>query len=113
MQKTKRHSDRVERVRKLPRRKSREEVLRYLEKLAFYRPNDGIAIAFAGEDVDWRRMKLEDVAEFKRHANGTVEVKFIDRLRALELLMRLQEPAAGDGGGMERFIEQVCGGEES
>lgn len=94
------------------KKKSREEIIRYLERLAFYRPNDGIRIAFAEEPVDWRRLRLEGVAEFKRHANGTVELKFLDRLKALELLVRLQEERTEEGAGIENFLERLGGGGE-
>ena len=52
---------------------------------------------YTGEDEDFDRsmeelgelakLDLSAVAEFKRSSNGTVEVKFIDRLAALQWLM--------------------------
>ena len=102
----------IEGMRRMKKCKSREEIIRYLERLAFYRPNDGIQIAFAQEPVDLKRFRLEGVAEFKRHANGTVELKFLDRLKALELLVRLQEDRTGGGPGLEAFLDAVSGGGE-
>ena len=97
---------------RMEKRASREKLLRYLERLAFYRPNDGIRIALEEGDLDVRRLRLEGVSEFRRHANGTVEVKFFDRLKALTLLMELQEEGEVPAGhGIRDFLEGLSGGE--
>jgi len=90
--------------------KKSERVLRYLNRLAFYRPNDAIRIAMEEGEVDVRRLKLEGVSEFKRHANGAVEIKFFDRLKALELLLELQEERVGTGS-LEAFLRDVAEGD--
>ena len=88
-----------------------DRALRYLKRLAFYRPNDAIRIAMEEGEVDVRRLKLEGVSEFKRHANGAVEIKFFDRLKALELLLELQEERAPTGT-LESFLKGVAEGED-
>ena len=50
----------------------REKIIRYLERLAFYRPNDSIRMAMEGEGLDIRRLHLVGIAGFKLQANGTV-----------------------------------------
>lgn len=94
----------------MSKRKSRDAVIAQLERLAFYRPNDGIRLAIEGE-ADVRRLHLEGVSEFKRHGNGTVELKFFDRIKALELLLALQQEGETPSGGVMEFLRQI-GGEE-
>ena len=50
------------------------------------------------------RMDLSGMTEFRRHGNGAVEVKFVDRLAALE---KLFEFACQGGDGFEQFLEAV------
>lgn len=95
----------------MSRRKSREDLIGQLERLAFYRPNDAIRIAME-EGVDIRKLRLEGVAEFKCHANGAMELKFFDRTKALELLLAL-EGEHGDNGGLMGFLQQLSGGEST
>ena len=47
----------------MSRRKSREDLIGLLERLAFYRPNDAIRMAME-EGVDIRKLRLEGVAVF-------------------------------------------------
>lgn len=60
-----------------------------LKKIAMGQVNDAVKLAFLdGTDlaaVD--RLDLTAVAEFKRSGSGTVEVKLLDRLEALEKWM--------------------------
>ncbi|MEA4953979.1 MAG: XRE family transcriptional regulator [Pseudoflavonifractor sp.] len=68
---------------------SRKAVLRQIRKLAQSRVNDAVRLAFLSEEElgELAKLDLSAVAEFKRNSNGTVEVKFIDRLAALQWLM--------------------------
>lgn len=74
----------------------REDVIEALKKIAFGRVNRGVELTYLSEPTAQliRKMDLSAVAEFKRNANGTVEVKFVDRVKALSALYR----DAGDGG---------------
>ncbi len=94
----------------MSKRKSRDDLVAQLERLAFYRPNDGIRLALEGE-ADVRRLRLEGVSEFKRQGNGTVELKFFDRIKALELLLALQQEDGAPSGGVIEFLRRM-GGEE-
>ena len=83
----------------------REDAVRHLAELAFGRVNDAAALALAGErgadstaDLD-----LSAVSELKVTDKG-VEVKFIDRIRALETLCELLE---NNGGGAAEFFRAL------
>ena len=47
--------------------------------------------------------------ELKRVSSGTVELKFTDRMRALETLYKLLEQER-EGGRLEAFYEDLDGG---
>ena len=59
----------------------REDVIEALKKIAFGRVNRGVELTYLSEPTAEliRKMDLSAVAEFKRNANGTVEVKSIAR----------------------------------
>ena len=86
---------------------TREDVVRRLAELAFGRANDCVRLVL--EDcpgVD--KLDLSLLSEVKRNDKGTVEVRLIDRLRALEQLAQIAESSGGD---LESFIEALQGGE--
>ena len=77
----------------------REDVIRRLTELAFGRANDAVKLAAtlsAGEKPELEKLELSSVGELKMTDKG-VEIKFIDRVRALEALCRL----LGDGSGKD------------
>ncbi len=64
----------------------RRDVLRRLAQLAFGRANDCVRLVL--EDApEVETLELSLLAEVKRNEKGTVEVKLVDRLRALEQLL--------------------------
>ena len=102
------------------KQRGREALLRRMEELANGRVNDAVKLAFLGSGLppeQWERidaLELGELAEFKRSGNGTVEIKLVDRLAALEKLIAL----AGDGEREKaeqffRALEQTAGGGES
>ena len=76
------------------------------EKLAFGSVNDAVRLLFAEElDVDaLKKMDLFNVAEIKRVKGGGMEIKFADRLKALQCLEQLREAGSG-GEGLYRALE--------
>ena len=81
----------------------REDVIEALKKIAFGRVNRGVELTYLSEPTAQliRKMDLSAVAEFKRNANGTVEVKFVDRVKALSALYdMLGGGGRGRGGGV-------------
>jgi len=87
----------------------REDALRRLAQLAFGRANDAVRLALCPKEVDPAALDLSAVAEFKVTDKG-VEVKLVDRVRALETLCGLL--GEGGGGGAEelyRALEDAAG----
>ena len=89
---------------------SRQDVTRRLAELAFGKANDCVRLALE-DDPKLGKLDLSLLSEVKRNDKGTVEIKLIDRLRALEQLAE----AAGDGNDeMEQFLRALgVGGEVS
>ena len=89
----------------------REDIIEALKKIAFGRANHGVELAYLEKTTPQRvqRMDLSAVAEFKRGSNGTVEVKFIDRVKALQALAEL---LSGEGGEAEEFLRAMVQAEE-
>ena len=87
----------------------KEDVIRRLAQLAFGRANDAVSFALHPEKAEPDAMDLSAVAEFKVTDKG-VEVKLIDRLKALELLYGLL--GSDDESGAEelyRALEDAAG----
>lgn len=78
----------------------REDILRRLAQLAFGPVNDAVRLALEGERADLEGLDLSAVSEFKVTDKG-VEVRFVDRLRALEALREMLEEK--DGGAEELY----------
>lgn len=88
----------------------REDVTRRLAELAFGRANDCVRLALEDEPkLD--KLDLSLLSEIKRNEKGTVEIRLIDRLRALE---QLAQTAAQEGADPEEFLRalQSATGEE-
>lgn len=85
--------------------KNREAVLNKIEKLAMGRVNDAVRLAFLseGELAGLDKLDLSAVTEFKRSSNGTVELKFVDRLSALQWLSE----RVGEDPRAERWYEAL------
>ena len=62
------------------------DVLRRLAQLAFGRANDCVRLVLE-EAPDVQTLELSLLSEVKRNDKGTVEIKLVDRLRALEQLL--------------------------
>ncbi len=64
---------------------TRQDVTRRLAELAFGRANDCVRLALE-ERADLDRLDLSLLSEVKRNDKGTVEIRLVDRLKALEQL---------------------------
>lgn len=85
----------------------REEILRRMWKLANASVEDAVRLAcFPEEERDGLNgLDLEALTEFKRGANGVIELKFADRAKLLERLLD-----AADHSGEEqvdRFLSAM------
>ena len=83
----------------------REDALRRLAQLAFGQANDGVELALRGREASAEGLDLSAVAEIRVTDKGGVEVKFVDRVRALEALCGL---LGGDtGSGAEELLQAL------
>jgi hypothetical protein len=86
----------------------REDVVRRMAELAFGKANDCVRLAL--EDAPpLDKLDLSLLAEVKRNEKGTVEIKLIDRLRALE---QLSQAAGQEDGDMESFLQALQGAQD-
>ena len=83
----------------------RADVVRRMAELAFGKANDCVRLALEDEPpVD--QLDLSLLSEVKRNEKGTVEIKLIDRLRALE---QLSQAAGQDPADLESFLQALQG----
>ena len=88
----------------------REDAVRRLAQLAFGRANDAVRLALRPKDVDPGTLDLSAVAELKVTDKGGVEIKMVDRVRALETLCGLLENSGGAGAEeLYRALEEAAG----
>ena len=86
---------------------TREDVARRLAELAFGKANDCVRLVL-DEDARMEKLDLSLLSEVKRSDKGAVEVRLIDRLRALE---QLAELASESGSDLESFLNALQGGD--
>ena len=100
------------RKRKKPEKMGQEELLEYLRKLVEWRNNDVVKLALLspedGPKVE--ELDLSGVVELKRNANGTFEVKFVDKVRVLAMLRELMEERRD--GALGEFLDGLYGSED-
>jgi hypothetical protein len=81
----------------------RQDVVRRMAELAFGKANDCVRLALEDEPpLD--KLDLSLLSEVKRNEKGTVEIKLIDRLRALE---QLAQTASQEDGEMAAFLQAM------
>ena len=86
----------------------RRDVTRRLAELAFGKANDCVRLALE-DDPSLDKLDLSLLSEVKRNDKGTVEIKLIDRLRALEQLALVAEEEKTD---LESFLSALQEGGE-
>lgn len=87
---------------------TRQDVARRLAELAFGKANDCVRLVLE-EDAPLKNLDLGLLSEVKRNDKGTVEVKLVDRLRALEQLALLAQEGGED---LESFLKALQGDEQ-
>jgi hypothetical protein len=87
----------------------RQDVTRRLAELAFGKANDCVKLALE-ENLCLDELDLSLLSEVKRNEKGTVEIKLIDRLRALE---QLAQSAGEERNDVDAFLQALQGGEEA
>ena len=83
----------------------RQKIVEELERLVKSRNNDAVKLAFLSPEdaAPIGRLDLRGVSEIKRSEKGCFEVKFVDKVKVLELLERLC--AKDDVSGLDEFLE--------
>ena len=66
----------------------RGDVIRQLWRIACSRPSAAVALAYLEQPSreTIQRLDLGAVSEFRRNSAGSVEIKFVDRVKALQAL---------------------------
>ncbi len=85
----------------------RQDVVRRMAELAFGKANDCVRLVLE-DDPLLEKLDLSLLSEVKRNDKGTVEIKLIDRLRALE---QLSQAAGQDPADLESFLQALQGEE--
>ena len=83
----------------------REDVGRRVAELAYGKANDCVRLVLDG-DAKLDGLDLSLLTELKRNDKGTLEVRLVDRLRALEQLAVL---AQSSGTDLESFLQAMQG----
>ena len=81
----------------------RQDVARRLGELAFGRANDCVRLVLE-EHPALEKLDLSMLREMKRNEKGAVEIRLIDRLKALEQLALM---TGEDDGALEAFLQAV------
>ena len=85
----------------------REDVARRLAELAFGKVNDCVRLVLEN-DPEVGKLDLGQLCEIKRNEKGTVEIKLIDRIQALEQLAAV---AGEDKSELSDFLKAMQGEE--
>lgn len=89
----------------------RKEIVNELRRLIKSKSNDAVKLAWLDpeqiQDID--HLDLRGVVEVKRSEKGAFEVRFVDKLKALELLERLS--GKDEGEDLNAFLEGLRDGE--
>ena len=87
----------------------RREIEQGLRRLAFGGVCDSVHLLLKSEELSPRRLKkldLFNVAGLKRGAGGVTEVKFYDRIKALEKLMEFDLASGGSQLGLIEALQK-------
>ena len=83
------------------KRSERKRLLKKLEDMAFGRTNDAVRLAFLSEEASGdalERLDLSMLSEIKRGAGGGVEIKLVNRLDIMKLLLSEYQPEPAASG---------------
>lgn len=88
--------------------KAKRKIMRGYDKLAFGGIADAVRLMFCDDpdQLEIRGMDLFNVAEIKRPKGGGMEIKFFDRIKALQCLEQISENREEGPGGFYRALEQ-------
>ena len=90
----------------------REDALRRMAQLAFGQANDAVKLAISPGLVELETLDLSAVAELKVTDKGGVEIKLVDRIRALESLFHMLESSGEENASQLYQMLAEAAGEE-
>jgi hypothetical protein len=81
---------------------------RGLRKIAFGKINDAVSLMFRDKlsPDELKKLNLNNVAELKQTKDG-LEIKFYDRMKALECLREMEEDGAGQSPLYRALMQSV------
>lgn len=84
-----------------------DEIKSGFRRLAFSSPADGIKLIFKEDisDEEIEKFDLYNISEIKKAKNGNIEIKFFDRLKALEKLGEIENDL--NTGCAEPFYDAI------
>lgn len=84
----------------------REDILRQMCRIAGARFNDPVRLAYLTQEQteEIEKLDLTALKEFKRSANGAVEVKLTDRVEVLEKVLEMLD---GGEGGVQALLKSL------
>lgn len=94
----------------MKRKIKRKDLLEELANIAFGRPNDAVKLmlgAFSDEPEPMERLDLTLLSEMKRHPNGALEIKLVNRLEALKMLLGELEDKDRETTKAEAFFKAM------
>lgn len=88
--------------------RAKRKIMRGYDKLAFGGVADAVRLMLCDdpEQLEIGGMDLFNVAEIKRPKGGGMEIKFFDRIKALQCLEQISEEKQEGPGGFYRALEQ-------
>lgn len=91
----------------------KNEALEGYRKIAFGNAGDALKLIFNEEPTkgELEGLELFNVSEIKRPKGGGLEIKFFDKLKALEKISQLT-PEENEKSGAELFLERLSEAEE-
>lgn len=87
----------------------REEICDGYRQLAFGTVQDAVALLFTGEEEIIEKLpgyNLFNISEIKKPKGGGMEIKFFDRLKALEKLWEFSETISSEPLSFYRALEE-------
>lgn len=79
------------------------------ERVAFGEVNDAVKLLFCGDEISEEELEKLDlfcVSEIKKKKSGEMEIKFFDRLKALEKLGELNGKGQSETSAFFRAVEE-------
>ena len=94
----------------------KSEIEAGLRRLAFGGVSDGVKLLLHSDEMSDRQLKrldLFNVSDLKRSSGGVTEIKFYDRLKALEQLADFSSGSGQDGSALLEALRGTVGREKT